>query len=76
MANRDDLKELIRQRCQIEEVIGRYVPSLKSAGSTSLKGLCPFHKEKTPSFHVYPGDQHYYCYGCHIRSRYNYHRNH
>ncbi len=60
---RDDLKEQIKDVCQIEEVIGRYVPSLKPQGN-QFKGLCPFHKEKTPSFVVYPESQHFYCYGC------------
>lgn len=44
------------------EVVGRYV-SLKRSGN-SLTGLCPFHKEKTPSFHVSTDRQLYYCFGC------------
>jgi len=54
--------EDIRYRCDIESVISSYV-TLKRAGS-NLKGLCPFHSEKTPSFTVYPGTQSYYCFGC------------
>jgi DNA primase len=46
----------------IIEVIGAYVP-LKRAGS-AWKGLCPFHKEKTPSFTVNPARQSYHCFGC------------
>ena len=46
----------------IESVIGSYI-SLKRAGS-NLKGLCPFHSEKTPSFTVYPQDNSFYCFGC------------
>ena len=46
----------------IEEVISSYVV-LKRAGST-LKGLCPFHNERTPSFTVYPNTNSFYCYGC------------
>ncbi len=46
----------------IESLIGSYV-SLKRAGS-NLKGLCPFHSEKTPSFTVYPQDNSFYCFGC------------
>ena len=54
--------EDIRYRCDIESVISTYV-TLKRAGS-NLKGLCPFHSEKTPSFTVYPGTQSFYCFGC------------
>ena len=49
-------------RNDVESVIGNYV-SLKRAGS-NLKGLCPFHNEKTPSFVVYPSDNSFYCFGC------------
>ena len=49
-------------RNDVESVIGSYV-SLKRAGS-NLKGLCPFHSEKTPSFTVYPQDNSFYCFGC------------
>ena len=58
-------KETIEQvlmRNDIESLIGSYV-SLKRAGS-NLKGLCPFHNEKTPSFTVYPADNSFYCFGC------------
>ena len=58
-------KETIEQvlmRNDIETLIGSYI-SLKRAGS-NLKGLCPFHSEKTPSFTVYPADNSFYCFGC------------
>lgn len=58
-------KETIEQvllRNDAETVIGSYV-SLRRAG-TNLKGLCPFHSEKTPSFTVYPQDNSFYCFGC------------
>ncbi|MCL2688636.1 MAG: DNA primase [Chitinispirillia bacterium] len=58
----DNIKEQIRQRADIGAIIGRYV-TLKGSGST-MKGLCPFHKEKTPSFHVNADRGFYYCYGC------------
>ena len=49
-------------RTDIETLIGGYV-SLKRAGS-NLRGLCPFHSEKSPSFTVYPQDNSFYCFGC------------
>lgn len=58
-------KETIEQvlmRNDIETLIGSYI-SLKRAGS-NLRGLCPFHSEKTPSFTVYPQDNSFYCFGC------------
>ncbi len=55
--------EQIRSRCDIVEVIGDFVP-LQRAGA-SYKALCPFHKEKTPSFNVNPQRQMFYCFGCH-----------
>ncbi|MBN1759544.1 MAG: DNA primase [Chitinispirillaceae bacterium] len=58
----DHIKEDIRSRSDIAAVIGRYV-TLKGSGQT-LKGLCPFHKEKTPSFHVNPTQGFYHCFGC------------
>lgn len=56
-------KEEIRSRINIADIIGRHV-ALKSAGQ-NLKGLCPFHKEKTPSFTVTPAKGIFYCFGCH-----------
>lgn len=52
----------LKYRCDIEDVISSYV-TLKRAGR-NIKGLCPFHSEKTPSFTVYPGTQSFYCFGC------------
>ena len=56
-------KEEIRSRINIADIIGRHV-ALKAAGQ-NLKGLCPFHKEKTPSFTVTPAKGIFYCFGCH-----------
>jgi DNA primase len=59
---RADIDE-IRSRTDIAEIVGQYV-TLKSAGIGSLKGLCPFHDERTPSFHVRPQLGYYHCFGC------------
>jgi DNA primase len=53
----------IRERVRIDEVVGDYV-QLRRAGADSLKGLCPFHNEKSPSFHVRPNHGHFHCFGC------------
>ena len=53
----------LRERVHIEEVVGDYV-QLRRAGADSLKGLCPFHNEKSPSFHVRPNHGHFHCFGC------------
>lgn len=58
----DELKEEIRSRNRLEDVVGTYV-TLKRSGK-SLAGLCPFHNERTPSFSVSPDKQLYYCFGC------------
>ncbi len=57
-----DVLETIRMHNDIADVVGSYL-QLKRIGST-LKALCPFHKEKTPSFHVNPQRQIYHCFGC------------
>lgn len=53
----------IRDKVRIEDVVGDYV-QLRRAGADSLKGLCPFHDEKSPSFHVRPNHGHFHCFGC------------
>jgi DNA primase len=53
----------VRQRNRIDEVVGEYV-ALRRAGADSLKGLCPFHDEKSPSFNVRPGHGTFHCFGC------------
>jgi len=59
---REDV-DLVRERTRIEEVVGEHV-TLKTAGVGSMKGLCPFHDERSPSFHVRPGVGRYHCFGC------------
>ena len=54
--------EQVRSASDIVDVIGGYIP-LKRAGGSFL-GLCPFHKEKSPSFNVNPQKQFFYCFGC------------
>jgi len=59
----DSDKERVRDLNRIEDVVGEYV-ALKSAGGGNLKGLCPFHDEKSPSFNVRPSHGSYHCFGC------------
>ncbi len=59
----DEVKERIRMALDLADVVGDVV-ALKPAGRDRLKGLCPFHAEKTPSFHVHTGRGFYYCFGC------------
>ncbi len=56
-------KERIRDANRIDQVVGQYV-TLKNAGGDNLKGLCPFHDEKTASFQVSPSRGTYHCFGC------------
>uniref|UniRef100_UPI0039F10FDE DNA primase n=1 Tax=Sinomonas sp. G460-2 TaxID=3393464 RepID=UPI0039F10FDE len=58
----EDIAE-VRARTDIREVVEGYV-TLKSAGIGSYKGLCPFHDERSPSFHVRPQVGTYHCFGC------------
>lgn len=58
----EDKIEEVRRRTDIVSLVGEYV-TLKKAGRNYL-GLCPFHREKTPSFTVSPDKQMYYCFGC------------
>src|SRR5579859_7322027 len=58
-----EVRERIRSASDIVEVIGSYL-NLKRAGA-NFTALCPFHKEKTPSFNVNPHKQIFHCFGCH-----------
>ena len=53
----------MRSRTNLADIVGDFV-SLKSAGVGSMKGLCPFHEERSPSFHVRPIVGFYHCFGC------------
>src|SRR5690606_9716720 len=59
---RDEDIAAVRERAKIEDIVGEYV-TLRGAGGGSLKGLCPFHDEKTPSFHVTPARGLWHCFG-------------
>ncbi len=60
---RDEDIALVRERSAIDDVVGEYL-QLRNAGGGSLKGLCPFHEEKTPSFNVTPARGLWYCFSC------------
>ena len=60
---RDEDVALVREKARIDEVVRDYV-TLKSAGGGSLKGICPFHDERSPSFNVSPAKGAWYCFGC------------
>ncbi len=60
--DRDTAVQRVKDSAQIAEIVGEYV-SLQKAGA-NLKGLCPFHTEKTPSFTVSPVRQSFHCFGC------------
>ena len=63
MSEFDDAKERIRARVDLAQLVGETV-ALKPAGRGQLKGLCPFHSERTPSFHVHVERGFFYCFGC------------
>ena len=62
LIKREDI-DAVRERARIEDVVGEHV-TLKSGGVGSLKGLCPFHDERTPSFNVRPQLGLWHCFGC------------
>ena len=55
--------DLVRERSRLDEVVSEHV-TLRTAGIGSMKGLCPFHDEKTPSFNIRPQLGHWHCFGC------------
>jgi DNA primase len=60
----DNTAQLVKQQADIVRVIGDYV-KLRKSGAQNYTGLCPFHKEKTPSFSVNATHGYFYCFGCH-----------
>lgn len=58
-----DFAQSVKQQADIVKVIGEYV-RLKKAGAQNYAGLCPFHKEKSPSFSVHASRQFFHCFGC------------
>jgi len=60
---RDEDVAYVREHSHIDDVVGDYV-QLKGAGGGQKKGLCPFHDEKSPSFHVTPSKGYFHCFGC------------
>ena len=58
-----DFAQTVKQQADIVKVIEGYM-RLRKAGAQRYTGLCPFHKEKTPSFSVHAGQQFFYCFGC------------
>jgi DNA primase, catalytic core len=62
LISKADIQE-VREKTRIEEIVGQHV-TLRPAGSGSLKGLCPFHDERSPSFNVRPQLGYWHCFGC------------
>src|SRR5499425_2318294 len=63
MAPSDNFAQTLKLQADIVRIVGDYV-SLKKAGAQNFSGLCPFHKEKTPSFSVHATRQFFHCFGC------------
>ncbi|MBV9341011.1 MAG: toprim domain-containing protein [Acidobacteria bacterium] len=63
MATSDNFAQTLKLQADIVRIVGDYV-SLRRAGAQNYTGLCPFHKEKTPSFSVHASKQFYHCFGC------------
>jgi len=60
---RDEDVNLVKERADLAEIVGDHV-TLRNAGGGNLKGLCPFHDEKSPSFSVRPSVGSFHCFGC------------
>lgn len=60
---REEDVALVKEKTNLEDVVREHV-TLSRSGPDSLKGLCPFHDERTPSFYVRPAHGHWHCFGC------------
>jgi DNA primase len=60
----DDFAQHVKQQADIVRIVGDYL-KLRKTGAQNFTGLCPFHKEKSPSFSVNATHGYYYCFGCH-----------
>jgi DNA primase len=60
----DNFAQIVKQQADIVKIVGDYV-KLKKSGAQNFSGLCPFHKEKSPSFSVNASHGYFYCFGCH-----------
>jgi len=65
MSFANDLVDRVKNTADVVQVIGEYI-RLRKSGSNFI-GLCPFHSEKTPSFHVHSARQFFYCFGCNAK---------
>ena len=63
MAQPGDFAYTVKQQADIVRIVGDYV-KLKKSGAQNFSGLCPFHKEKSPSFSVHATKQFFHCFGC------------
>src|SRR5271157_125854 len=63
MANPGDFAYTLKQQADIVRIVGEYV-TLRKAGAQNFVGLCPFHREKTPSMSVHASRQFFHCFGC------------
>src|SRR5258708_10189602 len=63
MAFANDFAQTLKQQADIVRIVGGYI-SLRKSGAQNYSGLCPFHKEKSPSFSVHAVRQFYHCFGC------------
>jgi DNA primase len=63
MALANDFAQSLKQQADIVRIVGGYI-SLRKSGAQNYSGLCPFHKEKSPSFSVHAARQFYHCFGC------------
>ncbi|HET9695993.1 MAG TPA: CHC2 zinc finger domain-containing protein [Terriglobales bacterium] len=59
-----DFKEQLRAQADIVRIVGEWGVQLRKSGAQNWSGLCPFHKEKSPSFSVHQTRQFFHCFGC------------